>query len=248
MDAIFAAHVSRSEIEARLALAAASFGRAPPVIVVDEIPDIDWVAENRRSFPPLQIGRFYVFGSHVSAPPPPGALPIALDAGIAFGSGEHATTRGCLLAIEAAAKRRRLGHALDLGCGSAILAIALARLGARSVLAADIDPDSVRVAGENARANRVARRVRVCVSDGFAALPRQLGFDFAVANILAGPLVRLSRALALSLAPGATLILSGLLAEQEQEVRAAYRAQRLAFVGRRAISGWHTLSFRRMQR
>ena len=122
VDAIFAAEISRIDIEARLALAAASFGRPPPAIIVDDIPDIDWVAENQRSFPPLQIGRFYVFGSHVSAPPPPGALPIALDAGIAFGSGEHATTRGCLLAIEAAAKRRALGDALDLGCGSAILA------------------------------------------------------------------------------------------------------------------------------
>lgn len=248
VDAIFAADVPRAEIEARLALAAASFGRSPPAIVVDEIPDIDWVAENQRSFPPLQIGRFYVFGSHVTAPPPPGALPIALDAGIAFGSGEHATTRGCLLAIEAVAKRRALVSALDLGCGSAILAIALARLGARHVVAADIDADSVRVAAENLRLNRVAARVRACVSDGFASLPRRDGFDFAVANILAGPLVRLSRPLAHAIAPGGTLVLSGLLAEQEPEVRAAYRAQRLAFTGRRAISGWHTLSFRRRQR
>ena len=214
-------------------------------MVAAPVPDIDWVAENQRSFPPLSIGRFHVRGSHVEGPSPPGSWTIELDAGIAFGSGEHATTRGCLLAIEAAARRRRPRRALDLGCGSAILAIGLARAGTPYVLASDIDRDSVRVAAENLRLNGVARRVAVRVSDGFARLPRRRGFDFAVANILAGPLVRLAPRLARALAPGGRLVLSGLLASQEREVSAAYRAQRLAFVGRRAINGWHTREFRR---
>jgi ribosomal protein L11 methyltransferase len=245
IDAIFEAETGRAEIEARLAEAASSIGRPPPAIVVSEVPDTDWVAENQRSFPPLSIGRFFVRGSHVTVPTPPGAWPIELDAGIAFGSGEHATTRGCLLAIEAAAKRRRPRRCLDLGCGSAILAIGLARAGAQHVVASDIDRDSVRIARENVLINGVGRRVHACVSDGFARLPQRRGFDFVVANILARPLVRLAPDLARAVAPGGTLVLSGLLAEQEIEVRAAYRQQRLAFAGRRAIMGWHTLEFRR---
>jgi ribosomal protein L11 methyltransferase len=243
VDAIFAAGTRRDEVEALLAEAASSIGRPPPAFVASDVPDMDWVAENQRSFPPLSIGRFHVRGSHVEGPSPAGSWPIELDAGIAFGSGEHATTRGCLLAIEAAARRRVPRRALDLGCGSAILAIGLARAGTPSVLASDIDADSVRVAAENIRINAVSRQVHACVSDGFARLPRRRGFDFAVANILARPLVRLAPALARCLVPGGRLVLSGLLASQEVEVRAAYCGQRLAFAGRRAIMGWHTLEF-----
>ncbi|MBL8701963.1 MAG: 50S ribosomal protein L11 methyltransferase [Alphaproteobacteria bacterium] len=246
LDAIFAAEHPRAEVESRLALAAASLGCAQPAAVFEEVPDVDWVSENQRSFPPLRIGRFYVRGSHIEGASPAGAWTIELDAGIAFGSGEHATTQGCLRAIESAAKRRRgrpLG--LDLGCGSAILAIGMVRGGARAVVASDIDSDSVRVAQENLRLNAAARHVRAVVSDGFARLPRKRGFDIAVANILARPLVRLSRDLARAVRPGGTLILSGLLADQEREVRAAYVGHRLAFVGRHAIAGWHTLVFRK---
>lgn len=245
IDAIFAADMDPDAVAAELAAAAAAIGRPPPAFEAAAVPDIDWVVENQRSFPPLSIGRFHVRGSHIAGPPPPGAWPIELDAGIAFGSGEHATTRGCLLAIEHAARRRRPRHALDLGCGSAILAIGLVRAGTRRVLASDIDADSVRVARENLRLNRVGSQVRACVSNGFARLPVRRGFDFVVANILAGPLVRLAPQIARALAPGGVLILSGLLAGQEREVRAAYRGQRLAFTGRRAILGWHTLAFRR---
>jgi ribosomal protein L11 methyltransferase len=245
IDAIFAPETSRAEVESCLAAAATSLGRAPPAVFVSEVPDTDWVVENQRSFPPLAIGRYFVRGSHVTVPTPPGAWPIELDAGIAFGSGEHATTRGCLLAIEACVRRRRPARALDLGCGSAILAIALARAGVARVVASDIDRDSVRVARENLRINGVERRVRAVVSDGFARLPQRRGYDLVVANILARPLVRLAPQLARAVAPHGTLLLSGLLAEQETEVRVAYRRQRLAFVGRRAIQGWHTLEFRR---
>lgn len=246
IDAIFLAALPRADVEARIAFAASSLGMATPAAICEAVPDVDWVAENQRSFPPLRIGRFYVRGSHIAGPSPAGAWTIELDAGIAFGSGEHATTRGCLRAIEALAKRRRrrpLG--LDLGCGSAILAIGLVHAGARAVVASDIDPDSVRVARENLRINRFAPRVRAVVSDGFARLPRRRGYDVAVANILARPLVRLSRSLARAVRPGGTLILSGLLAEQEREVRAAYVGQRLAFAGRLQESGWNTLVLRK---
>jgi len=246
IDAIVPGDEAGGEIETRLALAAASLGAPPPAAVIEPVPDIDWVAENQRSFPPLRIGRFYVRGSHIRGTSPPGAWTIALDAGIAFGSGEHATTRGCLNAIESQAKRRRRRPtALDLGCGSAILAIGAMRSGARRVAASDIDSDSVRVARANLRGNAVARHVRAIVSDGFARLPRRRRYDLVMANILARPLVRLSRELAGALRRGGTLVLSGLLAEQEREVRAAYVGRRLAFVARYPIAGWHTLVFRK---
>ncbi len=245
IEAIFAAEPDRAEIGARLALAAASLGRPAPAAVIEKLPDIDWVAENQRGFPPLGVGRFWVRGGHVKGAAPGGAWEIALDAGLAFGSGEHATTQGCLIAIEAAAKRRRPRRALDLGCGSAILAIGLARAGARRVLASDIDPDSVAVARENVVRNRVGARVRAVVSDGFARLPRGRRYDVVVANILARPLTRLAGPIARALAPGGTLILSGLLAEQDAEVVAAYRLRRLAVARRLTIRGWRTLVLRR---
>jgi ribosomal protein L11 methyltransferase len=214
-------------------------------VVIEAMPDVDWVRETQRSFPPLAIGRFYVYGSHVAEKPPAGVWPIALDAGIAFGSGEHATTRGCLMAIAAHARRRRIRRALDLGCGSAILAIGLARCGARHVLATDIDRDSVRIARENLLKNGVAARVVARHADGASRLSRHRRFDLAVANILARPLHRLARDLVRRVAPGGVLVLSGLLAEQEREIRARYRAAGMAFCGRRAIGGWRTLTFKR---
>jgi ribosomal protein L11 methyltransferase len=245
IDALFTRPPDRAELATRLALAAATLGRPAPDFTVEALPAIDWVAENQRSFPPLAIARFYVFGSHVTAPPPVNARRIALDASIAFGSGEHATTRGCLLAIDATAARRRPRAALDLGCGSAILAIALARTGCRRVTAADIDRDSVRLAAENVVRNGVRARVSTRVSDGFQRLHQRRGFDLVVANILARPLKRLARELAAATAPGGTLVLSGLLAEQERELRATYCGHRLAFMRRIAIDGWHTLVFKR---
>ncbi|MBI3451952.1 MAG: 50S ribosomal protein L11 methyltransferase [Rhodospirillales bacterium] len=232
-------------IHAQLARAADDIGLPAPAAKIERLPEIDWVAENQRSFPPLRVGRFFVYGSHYKGAKPPGAAAIELDAGIAFGSGEHATTRGCLLAIERLSGRRRIGRALDLGCGSGILAIALARRSAARVLAADIDRDAVHMTRENARRNQVAGRVTVRWSDGIARLPRRRGYDLILANILARPLRRLARDLSRAAARGGYVVLSGLLADQEVGVRTAYRARGLAFIGRIALAGWHTLIFRR---
>jgi ribosomal protein L11 methyltransferase len=210
-------------------------------ITVEQLPDVDWLARNRQSFPPLRVGRYFVYGSHYAGKVPPGAHGIKLDASIAFGSGEHATTRGCLLAIGGRAKRGRgVRRALDLGCGSAILALAIARSWPARILAADNDRGSVRLARENVRTNGV-RGLEVRLSEGFARLPKRARYDLVCANILARPLRKLSTPLARAVARGGVLVLSGLLNSQAADIVAAYCAQRLALSARLVIGEWTTL-------
>jgi ribosomal protein L11 methyltransferase len=233
------------EIRARLADAAAALGATAPEIEIGLMPKVDWLAENRRAFPPLAVGRYFVFGSHYGGAVPSGARPIELDASIAFGSGEHATTRGCLLALDRLARARRARRVLDVGCGSGILAIGAARSWPARVVASDIDRESVRLAAENMRRNAVADRVTVLRSDGLARVRPLRGYDVVLANILARPLCRLAGPIGRAVRQGGTVILSGLLAGQESEVRSAYRARGLRLSRRIPIGGWHTLVFRR---
>jgi ribosomal protein L11 methyltransferase len=212
-------------------------------VLVERMADRNWLAENQASFPPLRVGRFFVHGAHVAGPPPPGTWPILVDATTAFGTGEHATTRGCLTAL----RRLRPRRVLDMGTGTGILAIAAARSGARRVLAADIDRGSVRVARVNLRRNGVAARVVAIESDGYRdrRIARAAPFDLVFANILARPLALMAPHLARALAPGGAAILSGLLARQEAFVLAAHQAQGLALERRIAVEGWHTLVLRK---
>ncbi len=235
--------LERSVIEAAVALAAATAGIAAPVLGLDRIPDADWVSANLRDFPPISAGRFFVHGSHFEGTVPAGRIPLLIDAGTAFGSGEHATTFGCLTALDRLLRRRRFHRPLDLGCGSGILAIAIAKAIALPVQAADIDPVSVRVATRNAKRNGVAARVRACRSDGYKsrALARHRPYDLIVANILARPLASMAAALGRHLAPDGIVVLSGLLVRQERFVLAAHRMQGLSLLGRLRIQGWTTL-------
>jgi ribosomal protein L11 methyltransferase len=162
-------------------------------------------------------------------------LVLTLDAGLAFGSGEHGSTRGCLRALEVVARRhpRRI---LDLGTGSGILAMAAAMLLRRPVLATDIEPWSVRVAGQNARANGMGRLVRPVLANGWRgrSVQTHAPYDLVLANILARPLCRMAKDAALGLVPGGTVILAGLLASQARMVLAAHRRQ-----GQRLEATWH---------
>lgn len=250
IEAFFEDKPDLGRLAPRVFAVAKELGRGVPSLDVEEIAERDWLAENQASFPPLRIGRFFVHGSHVTEAPPAGAWRVALDASIAFGSGEHATTKGCLAAIEALAKKRRLGRVLDIGTGSGILTIAALRARARRALASDIDPPSVMLARENARVNGVASRAKIVAAAGLAKLaPTRARFDLVLANILARPLTQLATAISRAVAPGGYVVLSGLLAEQEMWVLRAYRQRGLVFVGRASAGpdalGWRTLVFQR---
>ena len=230
-----------------LALLSAAFGAGP--FVVSEVPDQDWVAKVRRELPPVEAGRFFVYGSHDAALLPEGRIGLLIEAAMAFGTGHHGTTLGCLRAYDRLLDDgQRFDNVLDLGCGTAVLAMSAARMGAPHVLASDIDPVAVEVALANVKANALVGRV-VCVeSIGFDSpvLRARAPFDLVFANILKGPLIELAPDMAAHLAPGGRAILSGLLVEQADEIVEVYQGQDLALETREDLGEWSALTLRRL--
>lgn len=208
----------------------------------------DWLAENRKDFPPLHLGPFWIYGSHIQQNRPAGSLPLLVEAALAFGSGTHPTTQTCLLALadqrKASARPRRI---LDMGCGSAILAMAAQRLfPAADIFAVDNDAVSVRTAIENRRKNQISpAKMRAVVSEGFAArdVSRNGPYDIILANILAGPLRRMAADLTSNLAPRGKLILSGLLRSQARQIIGDYRARQMVLDQRLDQGEWCCLVF-----
>ena len=234
-----------AELAAALALAALVTG-IEAIPVRRSIAAEGWLERTREAFPVQLVGRrFAIRGTHIRGPDAPGRLTVLLDAAMAFGSGEHGSTRGCLRALERVAYRRP-GRILDLGTGSGILALAAGRLLHRRVRGTDIDPWSVRTAAANARLNRLGALCRFVRADGWAAPVVTAGgpYDLVFANILARPLCRMARDLARHLAPGGTAILAGLLVTQSGWVLAAHRRQGLVLERRLTEGKWCTLVLR----
>ncbi len=226
--------------ETIFALAAAANGGRLLEISEKRLEERDWLAENRLAFPPKRIGRFYIYGSHHEGPVPKGATPVRIDAATAFGTGEHASTRGCLLLMDRLAARPR--RILDVGTGSGILAIAAAKRWRRPVLASDIDPRAAAAARGNARKNGVGRLIRVRAAAGYR--DRVLGrarYDLVVSNILARPLALLARDLGSTLEPGGRALLSGFTPRQEGLVLSAHRYLRMRLERRLVVDGWSSL-------
>jgi ribosomal protein L11 methyltransferase len=215
-----------------------------------EVPDWDWVAETQKALPPVRAGRFAVHGSHTRGLGS-SQWAIEIDAGRAFGTAHHGTTKGCLLAIDKLAAALKPRSVLDLGTGSGVLAIAAAKAFSHRahIAAADIDPIAIAVARENCRKNGAAGSINLFVGDGLRpnlAYDRA-PFDLLLANILAKPLLMLAPRLRLLVKPGGILILSGLLASQAREILARYRAMGFSLIQRRAIEGWATLTLKRQR-
>jgi len=212
----------------------------------DTLEAKDWVKASLEDLVPVPAGRFVVHGQHDRTRIAPNKLGIEIEAALAFGTGHHGTTRGCLLLLDHVLKTRRPRRLLDLGTGTGVLAIAAAKAGHRAVLASDIDPPSVAVARDNARLNGVGNRVHAIRATGFSAtdFARAGPFDLVLANILANPLRQLARPMTQHLAPSGLVILSGLLTHQARAVIAAYRARGLVPVRHLRIEGWSSLLLR----
>lgn len=234
--------------ETELALMAAIYGANG--FAVSEVPDTDWVAHVKRELQPVEAGRFFVYGSHDAARVPAGHIPLLVEAAMAFGTGHHATTKGCLLALDRLDRAGvSAGHVADIGCGTAVLAMAAAKIWPGQVLAADIDAVAVDVAEVNARANGLGDRITCVEAAGFDH-PRILAmapFDLVFANILKGPLLDLAGDMARHVSPGGHAILSGILTSQADEVQDRYVSAGFRRAARDDLGEWSTLVMSRVQ-
>ena len=213
---------------------------------LEPLPDENWVEKSQRGLHPIQAGRFYIHGSYDRVKAASKPFSIEIDAGQAFGTAHHGTTRGCLVLLDRIARKSRPRRVLDLGTGSGILAIAAAKSLSRQVLATDLDAVAVRVAEENIGRNGVKGRVKAICAAGLkdTRVTAQAPFDLVIANILADPLVKLAPGIRRVVARGGDLILSGLLDHQAREVSAVYLAQGFSLAAKLSLDGWTSLHLR----
>jgi ribosomal protein L11 methyltransferase len=217
------------------------------VAKIGKVEQRDWVAESQRDLHPIAVGPFFIHGAHDRDKRPKGKIPLEIDAGMAFGTGRHETTMGCIKALLRLSKTHRFKKPLDVGTGTGILAFAAWHLYGKPVLAGDNDKDSVRIARENAALNRLEKAVKVVRSDGYRAAAIRGGgpYDLITANILANPLIAFAPDLKKHLARNGRAVLSGLLKTQEKDVLAAHRGLGLALDFRIRLGEWSVLVLKR---
>jgi ribosomal protein L11 methyltransferase len=246
-------------LRAQIAIAAGE--KAAAALSIERVASADWVKQSLAGLRPVRAGRFVVHGAHDRDCVKPNDIGLQIEAALAFGTGHHGTTRGCLLALDALAKRRKSScrlpadnglkrtrrlRVLDIGTGSGVLAIAAAKTLNAHVTASDIDPVAVEAARANARLNRTPGITFVCAAGPKArVIARTAPYDFVFANILLGPLTRLAVPLRRLAASGAHVVLSGLLPGHVNAIVAIYRAQGFALERRILLEGWATLVLRR---
>ena len=208
-----------------------------PILRLKKLPDINWLEASYRGFPPIEVGKYYIYGSHITDTPPADKIALKIDAATAFGTGEHQTTHGCLQALTDLTNPPKT--VLDVGCGSGILAMAFAKTYHQAVDAVDIDPESVRVTQENIQNNGLEKLVSVWQSDGYKKVTKQ--YDLIFCNILAKPLIDMAKDLVRHLNKNGIAILSGFLLNQENWVQKAHEDAALTLVRTYRINGWSTL-------
>ena len=217
--------------------------------LISEIPETDWVSHVRRELAPVEAGRFFVYGSHDADKVPAGRVPLLIEAAMAFGTGHHGTTLGCLRAFDRLlGEGFKGGSIIDVGCGTAVLAMAAAAVLPSKVLASDIDPVAVDVAEANVAANGLTGKVECVVAAGFdaPALKENAPYDLIFANILKGPLIGLAPEMGPAVKTGGYVILSGILNEQADAVIEVYCANGFNLVQRDSIVDWTTLTLSKM--
>lgn len=228
--------------EIALDLLAAMNGARP--FAVSELPETDWVAEVKRELAPITAGRFFLYGSHDADKIPDDCVPLLIEAAMAFGTGHHGTTQGCLQALHNLAKRGFVGKSVvDLGCGTAVLAMGVAKIWPGVVLASDIDEVATDTASANIACNNLGGRVNVITCAGFdhPLLRNNAPYDLILANILKGPLIALSEDMGESCSAGGYVILSGILNEQAGGTKSAYEAHGFMEVEHLIVGEWSTL-------
>jgi len=228
--------------EIALDLLAAMNGARP--FAVSELPETDWVAEVKRELAPITAGRFFLYGSHDADKIPDDCVPLLIEAAMAFGTGHHGTTQGCLQALHNLAKRGFVGKSVvDLGCGTAVLAMGVAKIWPGVVLASDIDEVATDTASANLACNNLGGRVNVITCAGFdhPLLRNNAPYDLILANILKGPLIALSEDMGESCSAGGYVILSGILNEQAGGTKSAYEAHGFVEVEHLIVGEWSTL-------
>ena len=231
---------------AGLALLSAMYGAKS--FVVSELPDEDWVAKVRRELTPVEAGRFFVYGSHDADKVPDNVVPLLIEASMAFGTGHHGTTQGCLLALDHLLATGRLdGPVLDLGCGTAVLTMAAAHVMQADVLASDIDAVAVDVARANLAANGMGGKVDCLEAEGLdhPKIKAKAPFGLIFANILKAPLIALAPGITQSLKPHGCVVLSGILNEQADDVVRVYCQEGNTLTLRQEIGEWTTTILQR---
>lgn len=246
IEAIFDGKPDTTALQTRIAILASLNGTKTPQLTVRELPKLDWLKKVSEDFPPLPIGRWVVYGAqHKLAASKYHSIPLQIDATSAFGTGEHPTTRGCLLMLDWLLKKHRAPtNMLDMGCGSGILAMAFVKATHGQAAGVDLDPQSVKIAEENIRANGLRLNMRVALGNGYKAslVQQKKPFDLIMANIFARPLCHMAYNLKQHLRPGGWVILSGLLTHQANSVIAAHRTQGLHLVKHIKIGEWSVLA------
>ena len=233
--------------ETDLLVLSTAFGAKP--FAVSELPETDWVAHVRRELKPITAGRFFLYGSHDADKVPEGSVPLLVDAAMAFGTGHHGTTLGCLLALDRLANNGFVGeNVADIGCGTAVLAMAAARIWPNPVLASDIDQVAVEVAEANVKFNDLEGRVHCVEAAGFdaPALRDAAPFDLVFANILMAPLIGLAPNMAKCVQNEGYAILSGILNHQADEVLKVYQDNGFSLQHHEIIGEWSTLTLQKM--
>jgi ribosomal protein L11 methyltransferase len=233
--------------EISLSLLGHAYGASP--FIFSDIPERDWVAHVQRDLHPVSVGKFFVFGKHDKCKVPKKAVGLLIEASMAFGTGHHGTTRGCLLAInELIDENYSPEKVVDIGCGTAVLAMAAGKTWNCQIIATDIDPVAIEVTKTNLIANRLENKIICITADGIdnSKILEMAPFDLIFANILKGPILKMAGDLSQSCSLDGIIILSGILNEQSNEVLKLYKENKFVLINEISTEGWTTLKMRKV--